>query len=166
VFHCAVIRTTVEEDSEAIEALLDRAFQPSHYESRLRSVTLAQQGDFYEWVWELEGELVAYILFSPARHEGEAIGYHLAPVAVDPVYQGRGIGSQLIRAALEVPAIADSAIFVLGDPGYYERFGFEPTASALCPYDEGNAHFRALRWAECAEPFTVGYAEAFTLAGE
>ena len=42
-----------------------------------------------------------------------------------PAVQGRGVGSALIREALErCPAVGWSAVFLLGDPAYYSRFGF------------------------------------------
>ncbi len=50
----------------------------------------------------------------------------LAPVGVVPEYQGRGIGSRLIREGLRVCGEAGyGAAVVLGRPGYYCRFGFE-----------------------------------------
>ncbi|ARE40280.1 GCN5-related N-acetyltransferase [Rhodovulum sp. P5] len=45
----------------------------------------------------------------------------LAPVAVAPGSQGLGLGGRLIHAAL---GVADGPVVVLGDPGYYARFGF------------------------------------------
>ncbi len=49
----------------------------------------------------------------------------LSPVAVLPVRQGRGIGSALIRAGLEVMIERSvSVVFLEGDPGYYSRLGF------------------------------------------
>ena len=54
---------------------------------------------------------------------GEARVLILAPVAVKPESQGEGIGAALIH---ELIALAgDTPICVLGDPGYYARFGFE-----------------------------------------
>jgi putative acetyltransferase len=50
----------------------------------------------------------------------------LAPVGVLPEYQGRGIGTRLIREGLEACREAGYvAVVVLGEPDYYSRFGFE-----------------------------------------
>jgi predicted N-acetyltransferase YhbS len=49
----------------------------------------------------------------------------LGPLAVDPAYEGKGIGSALMRAAiLEAKKRGHGAIVLVGDPAYYERFGF------------------------------------------
>jgi putative acetyltransferase len=58
----------------------------------------------------------------------------LGPVAVHPNYQGRGVGTEIIRAGLDkCRELGYPAAIVLGDPGYYERFGFSAEASAgLC----------------------------------
>jgi putative acetyltransferase len=53
----------------------------------------------------------------------------LAPLAVAPSHQGRGIGSALVRAGLEACARAGAgAVVVLGEPQYYARFGFGAAA--------------------------------------
>lgn len=74
-------------------------------------------------------ELVGHVLFPRAR-VGPAQVLALGPVAVRPDRQGRGIGSALVRTGLEA---ADAArvpvVVVLGDPGYYGRFGFVPAAT-------------------------------------
>jgi putative acetyltransferase len=73
-----------------------------------------------------------HILFSPviiatAAGEREAVG--LAPLAVDPDWQRRGIGGRLVRAGLDMLREAGhAAVVVLGHPDYYPRFGFAPAS--------------------------------------
>ncbi len=68
----------------------------------------------------------------------------LAPIAVLPQHQGRGIGTALLREAL---AVADGReepmVVVLGAPSLYGRFGFEPAAGygLRGPYDEAGEAF-------------------------
>lgn len=156
-----MIRKPTNADHETINSLLDLAFQPSTEESQLRKQILAGDDPFEEWIVEHDGQIVAYILYTRASDAGSAIGHHLAPVAVHPDFQGYGIGSQLICDTLDREPIRGHSVFVLGDPGFYERFGFKRPDSASCPFDQGNRHFRALRWEDPPTPFTVGYAPAF-----
>ncbi len=51
----------------------------------------------------------------------------LAPMAVLPELQNRGIGSALVRRGLEeARRLAHKIIIVVGHPHFYPRFGFEP----------------------------------------
>ncbi|MCY3864910.1 MAG: N-acetyltransferase [Chloroflexi bacterium] len=51
----------------------------------------------------------------------------LGPIAVDPPYQGRGIGSALARAGLgAMRDMGYGLLFLVGSPRYYPRFGFQP----------------------------------------
>jgi putative acetyltransferase len=77
---------------------------------------------------------VGHVLFTAARlreasHPGPlAI---LAPLAVVPEAQGRGIGGALIERGLQL--LRESGVdlvFVLGHPSYYPRHGFEPAGRA------------------------------------
>ncbi len=71
-----------------------------------------------------DGRLVGQALFSRMRAPFRALG--LAPVSVLPARQRAGIGSRLIRAGLARAADAGwEGIFVVGDPAFYGRFGFE-----------------------------------------
>lgn len=77
----------------------------------------------------VEDQLVGHILFSPVTIEsdrGISKGMGLAPMAIIPDYQRRGIGSELVRSGLAM--LKDTTcpfVIVLGHPEYYPRFGFE-----------------------------------------
>ncbi len=73
---------------------------------------------------------VGHILFTsaPIANQGTNIAsYLLAPLAVVPEYQKKGIGGKLIKRGLELlTAQGVDLIFVLGHPTYYPRHGFMP----------------------------------------
>lgn len=74
-----------------------------------------------------EDEVVGHVLFTRARIAGALDALGLAPVAVEPSRQRRGIGDALVRAGLEAArARGERAVVVIGHPSYYPRFGFEP----------------------------------------
>ena len=81
-------------------------------------------------VAEEDGEVVGHVQLSRAWI-GENPVLALGPIGVVPARQREGIGSALIRTALnEARALCEPAVILLGDPAFYPRFGFEP-ASAL-----------------------------------
>ena len=73
--------------------------------------------------------IVGHVLFSPVVVEGgeSLCGMGLAPMAVTPSFQRRGIGTLLITRGIEILK-ERSCLFVcvLGWPDYYSRFGFQP----------------------------------------
>ncbi|MDQ2835992.1 MAG: N-acetyltransferase [Actinomycetota bacterium] len=81
-------------------------------------------------VAELAGELVGQVQLSTSwvdAPERVVPVLVLSPLGVLPEQQGRGIGSELVRAALAMAAELDApAVFLEGSPRYYPRFGFEP----------------------------------------
>jgi putative acetyltransferase len=98
----------------------------------------------------LGGEVVGHILFSPAIIESERSivrGFGLAPMAVRPVHQRRGIGSALVQEGLDrMKRQGCPYVIVLGHPGYYPRFGFQ-VASSLgirCPWEVPDEAFMIL----------------------
>jgi putative acetyltransferase len=81
-----------------------------------------------------EGKPVGHILFSAARLDGASRDVPisiLAPLAVVPEAQRRGIGGRLIEHGIQLLTEAGiELVFVLGDPGYYPRHCF--TAASPC----------------------------------
>ena len=83
-------------------------------------------------VAEIDGRLIGHALFSPyqIRLLGLTIpAVNLAPIAVDPKYQGQGIGGQLILEGHRLAvAKGDLVSFLLGHTSYYPRFGYQTHA--------------------------------------
>ncbi|KYG03221.1 acetyltransferase [Sorangium cellulosum] len=80
-------------------------------------------------VAEMERGIVGHVVFSPVTVAGGGApegGVGLAPLAVLPDLKGRGVGSALARRGIEACRSAGYAFaVVLGEPGYYARFGFK-----------------------------------------
>jgi putative acetyltransferase len=96
---------------------------------------------FLSLVAQVGNRVVGHILFTPVTvetAEGPLQGMGLAPMAVLPQYQRRGIGSLLAqRGIAEVRSDGYPFIVVLGHPDYYPRFGFEPASryGLACQYE-------------------------------
>src|SRR5262245_54875150 len=156
------MRPAIPADLEEIVKLLDLAFAPSQFESRLILAMARNARPTYQWVIESEGALLAHICYSRAYREGRTVGFHLAPVAVRPEHQRRGLGSSIIRDTLLQAPIAGSPVFVVGEPSYYTRFGFRRVTQPVCPFEPSNEHFMALRYAS-QDKFRVGYEPEFMI---
>ncbi len=77
-----------------------------------------------------DGEIVGNVLFTPFVFEDHPMAkcFLLAPCAVSPNYQGQGVGNELMeRSIAHLTSIHADAVFVLGVPGFYPRYGFVPT---------------------------------------
>lgn len=123
-----VIRPEAPGDAEAISALLRAAFGGDD-EARLVQA-LRRDGDLHtSLVAVAQGVVLGHVALSPLAGDRPALA--LAPVAVHPALQGRGLGGFLIDHALA--RVGDQSVVVLGDPGYYTRFGFR-AADLASPY--------------------------------
>lgn len=124
------IRSEREADSERIREVHEVAFG-ARGEGEL--VHLIRTHDAFvpdlSIVAELGGKVVGHVLFSKVRlvENGNDLNcLSLAPVAVLPELQRKSIGAQLINAGIErAKRLGFRSILVLGDPGYYPRFGFK-----------------------------------------
>lgn len=146
-----------------VYALLQNAFPGSTYETLLVQKLHENNRTVHEWGCIHTGKVVAYIAFTPAYSGTHICGLHLAPVAVAPDFQKQGVGTELLRFALRQVEIKDEPLFVLGEPAYYRRFGFEACRQPVCPFDTDNEHFMSMR-NNIVESFVVGYEPEFKTA--
>lgn len=110
--------------------------------------------------------IVGHAMLSRMAAPFPALG--LAPVSVAPARQRRGIGSALVRRALGQAAEAGwRGVFVLGDPAWYRRFGFDPALAGgfSCPYAGPHLMALALAGRLPVRHGAVDYAPAFHTAG-
>mmetsp|Transcript_37370 Transcript_37370/g.69749 ORF Transcript_37370/g.69749 Transcript_37370/m.69749 type:complete len:199 (-) Transcript_37370:164-760(-) len=147
------VREGRPEDLEAIQEVHRLAFGAEEGESIVELVLALLKDPTAQPVTSLvavtaEGKVVGHVLFTragltpaPEKDVGVSI---LAPLGVVPDFQSQGIGGRLIREGFEVlRAQGTSLVFVLGHPGYYPRYGFEPAGAlgfeAAYPIEENNA---------------------------
>lgn len=112
-------------------------------------------------VAEDAGLVVGHVALSRLKSPDRAVA--LAPLSVVPQAQGRGIGSALIREALaQARDMGEFIVFVLGDPAYYQRFGFTRAAATDFPCVYAGPFFMACLLADRPVAGTeVIYADAF-----
>jgi putative acetyltransferase len=110
--------------------------------------------------------IVGHVLFSRLSASFPALG--LAPVAVDPAWRRQGIAGRLIGEGLaQARNTGWQAVFVLGEPAYYRRFGFDADLAAGFSSPYAGPHFmvRALREALPVLTGPVDYPKPFAALG-
>jgi putative acetyltransferase len=142
------IRTEEERDWVAVHAVNVSAFETTA-EANLVDALRQEASPVVSLVAEDAGTIVGHIMFSPVSLPGHAdlkiMG--LAPMAVAPDYQRKGIGSALVRAGLEdCKHLGFGAVVVLGNSEYYPRFGFSPASrfGIGCEYEVPEAAFMVI----------------------
>ena len=127
-----MIRIAQEKDIDAILDIHRLAFDQED-EAELVTCLIGDQSahPILSIVYEIDGVIVGNALFTKTYVDG-ASAYLLAPLAVHPDYQFKGIGRKLIAAGLEELNTQNvDLVFVLGDPQYYPRSGFQTDAARL-----------------------------------
>ena len=126
-----VFRPTVVGDRPAVVELVRSAFtdatRDGHEEVEIveRTWTLRSGDDVIDLVAARDGEIVGHVL-GAAGVLNSAPLLAVAPLAVAPAHQGQGVGSLLMTELLQRAEDAGwPAVVLLGNPQYYERFGFE-----------------------------------------
>ncbi len=157
------IRKLTSENYAKTYALLRQAFPGSTFEVQLVENFHNNGKAVHEWVCIHTNKIIAYVAFSNAYNGTDVCGLHLAPLAVKQEFRKRGIGEELLRFTLRQDVIKLNTIFVLGDPRFYQKFGFEPCDTPICPFDKKNEHFLSIR-NNTDSKFTVGYEPEFNLS--
>ncbi len=133
-----VNRLAFERDDEA--KLVDALRDGGHV--RLSLVAEKENGEGVH-------EIVGHALFSEVSADGLSKALALAPVAVAPDWQSAGIGSAMIEAGIKASAAeGHDAIFVLGEPEYYSRFGFSTESAKNFDTPYPKEYFMALELAD------------------
>jgi len=132
------IRREDERDYDLIDEIEVSAFgRPG--EARLVRSLRSGATPYLSLVASHGDELVGHVFLSPVTIEDASaapVCAGLAPLAVRPEVQGRGVGAALVRAALaECSHLGWEAVFLLGDPLYYSRFGFALSAPRGLRYE-------------------------------
>ncbi|WP_327210462.1 N-acetyltransferase [Rhizobium leguminosarum] len=126
-------------DVPAREALLDRAMGPNR---RRKSSEKIRRGRMPAEGLALvardgEGSVIATVRLWNVEAGRDAHGSPvpallLGPLAVEGRMEGRGVGGALVRQAVsQARALGHGAILLVGDPAYYERFGFTAALTGM-----------------------------------
>lgn len=119
-------------DIVARERLLDRVMGPARFRKsseKIRRGRLPAEG-LALVARDADGHVIGTVRLwnvdAGVDADGNAIGaLLLGPLAVDCAHEGKGIGGALMRAVLtEARDRGHGAVLLVGDPEYYERFGF------------------------------------------
>lgn len=125
-----LIREERPEDIKAISEVTIAAFKTlpisRHTEQFIIKELRAAGALTISLVAEIDGRIVGHIAFSAITiSDGSTGWYGLGPVSVSPELHGQGIGTALINEGLSKSrALGARGCALVGDPGYYKRFGF------------------------------------------
>lgn len=147
-----VIQRESTADRDAIRSLTARAFSELSFsdgsEPRIIDALREANALALSLVALLGEQIVGHVVFSEVGPSEQSGWFALGPVSVDPPFQRRGVGSQLIEVGLRTLREQDAKGCVLiGDHRYYHRFGFV-VAPAFAPPQYPSQHFQIVRFRE------------------
>ena len=160
------IRPEEPSDIDAITELTEQAFRHAPHTSHTEQyivLALRRAGALcVSLVAQQDARVIGHVAFSPvAISDGSPHWYGLGPVSVLPEAQGKGIGSALVHQGLEaLRAAGAQGCVVLGEPGYYERFGFR-SSQGLVLDGVPPEYFQSLAFGAQAASGRVSYHTAF-----
>lgn len=146
-----LVRAEAQADHAVVHDINVAAFGGTA-EARLIAMLREQARPVISLVAEEDATVTGHIMFTPVSLRGfsEPI-MGLAPMAVAPSRQRRGIGSALVKAGLERCKESGAvAAVVLGHADFYPRFGFVPAArlGLKCEFDAPADAFMAIELQE------------------
>ena len=126
-----VTRPDTRDDHDAIHRVIQLAFERRN-EADLVDALRLKASPHISLVAVIDEHVVGHIFFSLVSVESPSADFNamgLAPMAVLPEHQNRGVGTQLVREGLkECGRLGHDIVVVLGHPNYYPRFGFGPAS--------------------------------------
>lgn len=160
-----IIRTAEKRDRSAIRLVEERAFGQAG-EADLVERLVANDDVVLELVAEVGGAVVGHVLFSRLLvASGESASFPavaLAPLAVEPDHQRKGIGAALVEAAHAILIQRGERLsVVLGEPFTYGRFGYAHERAAAFESDYQCEALQALAWGEAPVAGKLVYPSAF-----
>jgi putative acetyltransferase len=159
------VRDETPADVAAIRAVNEAAFGGAQEADLVDA--LRRDGDLVlSLVADADNIVAGHVAFSRMQVGGEGASVPavaLAPVAVLPAQQRRGIGTALIGEGLRrLGQSGETLVFVLGEPAYYGRFGFATAPAARFDTPYPGPYFQSLALSPRAPSSgTVRYARAF-----
>jgi len=126
-----IIRKEEKSDIEVIFEITKAAFADhpysNHTEQFIVNALRAADALSVSLVAEVDGKVIGHVAFSPVNiSDGSPDWYGLGPVSVLPEFQRQGCGKSLIHEGLALlKASGAQGCLLVGDPGYYEKFGFK-----------------------------------------
>jgi len=141
------IRAEKDEDTQEVSHIVRKAFEggPRGYSGEAELITKIRSSKAFIPSLSLvafhDDGVIGHILLSRVEietSERTVPTLILAPVAVLPQYQGKGVGGQLIEAAhARALALGENHVFLLGYAAYYPRFGYQPSRNFGIVFPEG-----------------------------
>ena len=136
-----IFRNSNQEDNDAISKLHAESFGneegPVMERLVLEILNFKSNVLIYSFVIENNEGILGHIIFSPLTIEGceKMKAYILAPLAISPAHQKKGLGTKLISHGMrKLKAQGVDVVFVFGDPNYYGRSGFKTEKNIMTPF--------------------------------
>ncbi len=129
------IRDSAPGDLRAIESLYPEVFPDEDLLPLVRDL-LQDTTVTTSIVGVIDSRIVGHVIFTKCGVDEKQTNVALlGPLVVVPAWQGKGIGSEIVRAGLRQLEDRDvRVVCVLGDPAFYSRLGFLPGSSIGPPY--------------------------------
>lgn len=133
------IRQENNNDYEAVFNLIEEAFRKEEFSDHKEQFLVERLRNSNTFIPELslvaesDGKIIGHILLTKVHIKNEQTQFDslaLAPVSVLPAFQGKGIGSALIKKAHKIAIdLGHKSIVLLGHEDYYPRFGYQQANS-------------------------------------